>query len=137
MGEDAIERGLCDEFGGLDDAIPLARQRAGLDPGREVRLVEFPPRPFIDFAALLGGGRPFGLPFGVLAPVDAALAHVAGTPPWQAWPGDQEAVASEAPLAPELFNYARWYLRSLDGCLGEPRVIVAPDILPEGWGLPD
>jgi len=65
MGGDAIERKLCDRFGGLQAAIALARERAGLPAGRQVALVEYPPQPLIDWSALLGDRGGFGLPFGL------------------------------------------------------------------------
>jgi protease-4 len=43
-GEQARERGLVDELGGLDTAIRLAKQYAKIDPDREVTLVVYPPK---------------------------------------------------------------------------------------------
>jgi protease-4 len=43
-GEDALERGLVDELGGLVRAIELAKEAAGLEPGDPVRLKRFPAR---------------------------------------------------------------------------------------------
>lgn len=63
MGEDAVERGLCDEIGSLADAIAKARSLAGLDPDDAFLLEEFPPRrrfrlPVLQLPgiALFGGG---------------------------------------------------------------------------------
>ena len=47
MGDDAIARGLCDQVGGLSDAIAEARRLAGIPDGRDVELVEYPPRPLV------------------------------------------------------------------------------------------
>jgi protease-4 len=45
-GAQAKERGLVDELGGLDVALRLAREAAGLDPDAEIRLRPFPkPKP--------------------------------------------------------------------------------------------
>jgi len=44
MGEDAVERGLCDEVGSLADAIDRARSLAGIGPDDEILIEEFPPR---------------------------------------------------------------------------------------------
>jgi protease IV len=41
-GYDGLELGLVDELGSLADAIRIAKQKAGIDPGREVTVVEFP-----------------------------------------------------------------------------------------------
>lgn len=43
-GEDARERGLVDELGGLATAVRVAREVARIPAGDTVRLVEFPPR---------------------------------------------------------------------------------------------
>ena len=52
-GRQAIERGLVDELGGLRRAIDLAKERADIDPDREVTLVAFPGRRSL-FDALRG-----------------------------------------------------------------------------------
>jgi protease-4 len=43
-GRQARELGLVDELGGLSTAIGLARQRAKIDPERDIDLVVYPPR---------------------------------------------------------------------------------------------
>jgi protease-4 len=43
-GLQAKERGLVDELGGLDDAIRIAKERARLDPKKDVELVVYPTR---------------------------------------------------------------------------------------------
>jgi protease-4 len=43
-GEDALRIGLVDELGGLDVALRLAREAAGLEPDADVRLRRFPAR---------------------------------------------------------------------------------------------
>ena len=46
LGEDARERGLVDEIGGLDAAIAWARKAAGIAPGERIEPLEFRrPRP--------------------------------------------------------------------------------------------
>mgnify|MGYP001563240159 FL=1 len=46
MGEDALERRLVDQIGGLDDAIAEARRRAQIPEGEKIRLREYRrPRP--------------------------------------------------------------------------------------------
>lgn len=48
-GTQAKENGLVDEFGGLEKAIAIARDLAGLPSDRDVKRVVFPaPRPFIE-----------------------------------------------------------------------------------------
>jgi protease-4 len=43
-GAQARQHGLVDALGGLDRAIALAKERAGIDPGTEVEIVSYPPR---------------------------------------------------------------------------------------------
>ena len=43
-GQQARERGLVDELGGLDRAIAIAKSRAGIPADEEVELVAYPPR---------------------------------------------------------------------------------------------
>ena len=51
-----MELGLVDELGGMDVAIDLAREAAGLEPGAAVRLKEFPrPRSVFELFVQRGG----------------------------------------------------------------------------------
>jgi protease-4 len=43
-GRQARERGLVDELGGLDRAVAIAKERAGIPADEDVELVLFPPR---------------------------------------------------------------------------------------------
>jgi protease IV len=127
MGEDAIARGLCDQVGGLTEAITLARAQAGIDPRREVELVEYPPRPFIDLSALLGGGGlPLPFPLGLMA----------GETPWEQL-SSVAAVEYEQAAPQASFDYAAWYLRAVAQDMGKPRAVLPPEVLPSGWGEPD
>ena len=48
LGDQAKEKGLVDEFGGLDRAVEVAKELAGIPAGRSVRRVVFPaPRTFL------------------------------------------------------------------------------------------
>lgn len=54
-GAQAKEKGLVDEFGGLNRAVEIAKELAGLPADKDVKRVVFPaPRPF--FQSLFGGG---------------------------------------------------------------------------------
>ncbi|HMS39882.1 MAG TPA: signal peptide peptidase SppA [Pyrinomonadaceae bacterium] len=54
-GNQAKEKGLIDEFGGLEKAIEIAKGLANLPADKDVRRVNFPePRPFLE--TLFGGG---------------------------------------------------------------------------------
>jgi len=55
-GAQAKERGLVDEFGGLNRAIEIAKELANLPADKDVKRVVFPtPRPFL--ASIFGGGE--------------------------------------------------------------------------------
>ena len=41
-GRQALEKGLVDALGGFDEALELARKEAGLSPGEDVTLVDYP-----------------------------------------------------------------------------------------------
>jgi protease-4 len=43
-GRQARERGLVDELGGLDTAVAIAKQRAGIPADQDVELIVYPPR---------------------------------------------------------------------------------------------
>ena len=43
-GRQARERGLVDELGGLDTAVAIAKQRAGIPSDEDVELIVYPPR---------------------------------------------------------------------------------------------
>ncbi len=64
-GTAALQRGLVDRLGGLEVAIELARERAGIDADAHVELVEYPRRGLLDpgflsprLVALLAGHAP-------------------------------------------------------------------------------
>ena len=44
-GEQALARGLVDRLGGLDDAVALAKEKAGLAPGEEIEVRRLEPEP--------------------------------------------------------------------------------------------
>lgn len=118
MGEDAIARGLCDRIGTLRDAVAMVRDRAGIPAGREVTLVEYPPRPLLDLSGLLGGaGKLPSFPFGMLSP----LARVV------------TALKADTPAAAEVRDFVDVYLQTLAKNPGRGAVIVSPDDLPVGW----
>ena len=79
MGSQAVANGLVDEIGGLDRAIEMAKEAAGLEPTDKVTLVTYPtPKKFID--VLLDPDR-----FATRSPaVDRLRAHLAGIDSWPA-----------------------------------------------------
>jgi protease-4 len=105
MGEDAVERGLCDAVGTLADAVEAAAARAGADPA-DVILEEYPPR------------RRFRLPSFLPDLPSLPWARVAAVPS----PGQDPA------------DYDLRYLKSLAEAPGEPLLLLPPESLPVGWG---
>ncbi len=79
MGSQAEANGLVDELGGLDRAIEMAKEAAGLDPSDKVRLVTYPtPKKFID--VLLDPDR-----FAIRSPAaDRLRTYLAGIDSWPA-----------------------------------------------------
>jgi len=121
MGGDAIQNGLVDGYGGLTDAIDLAREMAGLQPGEEVRLVEFPPRPLLEFP---GFGPQLPSLFSLLSPA-AGWLGLAGKQP------EASAVAElDAETEPDI---ELQYFRTLQRAAGSPVLMVSPDALPNEW----
>ncbi len=117
MGDDAIARGLCDAQGGLSDAIALARELAGIRPGDEVVMREFPPRRLVELPRL-GPSLP-GLSTGV-----AWLARTLG--------GD-DASDPGATAASALPGPGDLYLQGILAQPGRPLLLTPPDGLPEPW----
>jgi len=110
MGGDAISRGLCDRFGGLDDAVAEARKSAGLE-GEPILLVEYPPPPLFRtpkvFSGIPGLGVLSGFLFGTRETPAGPLA----------FPEDYEV------------SYLRWMAESPT----RPLVLTPPELLPTGW----
>ncbi len=103
MGEDAVERELCDEVGSLGDAIAHARELAKLDPDDEFLLEEYPPR------------RHFDWPMPSLTGMSLF------------------AKASESDGEYEAEDWSWRYLRMLVERPGAPMLLVPPEDIPEGW----
>ena len=51
-GLDGKKRNLVDVLGGLDDAIKIAKEKAGIPEGELIRIVQYPPMPLIDLSFL-------------------------------------------------------------------------------------
>ncbi|MCB1184851.1 S49 family peptidase [bacterium] len=124
MGPDAVANGLADRLGTLDQAIGRARELAGIPAGREIELVEYPPRPLVQWPSF--GPRLPGL-FGLGTWVNGGLAHLYGR--------DAEAAEPVPALlgAPGLGTAQVDYLQSLNAARGGAAVLVDPDLLPEAW----
>ncbi|MEZ5364568.1 MAG: S49 family peptidase [Bryobacterales bacterium] len=49
LGSQALQVGLVDELGGLDRALALVKEKAGLDPNEDVSLIAYPkPKSFLE-----------------------------------------------------------------------------------------
>lgn len=126
MGEDAIERGLCDGIGSLADAIARARELAGIPDWQEIEITEYPPRPLIELPSLLPrlpsllgvGTRINAWTAGMIARAEA-LEAVAGDP--AAW------------FAPGLDSADIGYLKAIADQPGRPLMVIEPGLLPQEW----
>ncbi len=127
MGGDAIEIGLCDGYGSLDDAIQRARELAGLGDGEEIEIVEYPPRPWIEWPSF--GPKMPGF-FGLGDRINTVLADLYGL-----GVEANEAALSADPFvgAPGLSAYDIEYLKTICEVPGAPVMMVSPDVLPEDW----
>ncbi len=124
MGGDAIDHGLCDSFGSLSDAIELARAQAGVSDWRRVDVVEYPPRPMFQMPSFMPGMPSM---FGFGDRVNDYLMRSMMTEP-QAMPAN---ATIDLPAGLDLMDAN--FLRQLNDAAGQPVMMVAPDLLPEGW----
>jgi protease-4 len=108
LGEDAIANGLCDEIGGLEDAIRDAKKRIGIDEDDEVVFEEYPKR------------KRFSLP------KELTYLVKLGVPGWSANP---------APSSPSP-DYSFRFLEQMIRNAGEPLMLLPPDALPVDWDRP-
>ncbi len=76
LGDQARERGLVDQLGGLDTAIGLVKQKAGIPAAERVSLVMYPSRRNILDVLLRRGSDD---------PLQTRLAEVFGRVPFRAW----------------------------------------------------
>ena len=116
-GNAGMQNGLVDALGGLDDAIALAREKAGIAADEEVKLLDFSLKGLFD----LGGfsPSPIGLP---------------SRWPWS-WPWTGHGVISEvdekAALMEEFYDdYEMVYLRQIVQHNGRALCLIPPDFLP-------
>ncbi len=128
MGGDAIERGLCDQFGSLSDALALARQKADVDHWRQVDVVEYPPRPLFQMPSFMPG---FPSLFGFGDRLNAmTVEHLVPTPDSTA---DISPTAGLTDLPVGIDPVDIQFLRQLNEAAGQPVMMISPDLLPNGW----
>lgn len=104
------QNGLVDEIGGLDAAIKMAREKAGIEPDREITVLDFSSRGWFDIMGLIPNPIPFG---------------------W--WPGGGNRGGGGDVLDEPEFRgrYELMYLREIAKYNGRPLCLVPPDYLPE------
>jgi len=131
MGGDAIEIGLCDRYGSLDDAIGIAREMAGIDDWKEIQITEYPPRPWIEWPSF--GPKMPGF-FGLGDRINTVLAGLYGLDAQV-----NESILSADPFvgAPGLSIYDLEYLKTISASPGAPVMMVSPDVLPDSWQRQD
>jgi protease-4 len=108
LGEDAIANGLCDEIGGLEDAVRDAKKRIGIAEDDEVVFEEYPKR------------KRFSLP------KELTYLVKLGVPGWSANP---------SPSSPSP-DYSFRFLEQMIRNAGEPLMLLPPDALPVDWDRP-
>jgi protease IV len=130
MGGDAVEIGLCDRFGTLDDAIQLARKMAKIPDWRTTEVVEFPARPafavpsfFPSLPSLLGLGQ-VSDEWLEGYPIEGTSTKAVG-----AGPTALQQLANPIGLTAAEIQY----LRTISSSPGNPLFMVSPDLLPQGW----
>ncbi len=128
MGGDAVDNGLCDQFGSLSDAIEMAREASGVSDWRTVDVVEYPRRKLFQMPGFMPG-----LPslFGFGDRLNQMMAKTLMHAPEAT---DSDAAAAglvDLPLGVD--PMAIQFLRTLNQANGNPVMIISPDLLPEGW----
>jgi len=108
LGEDAIANGLCDELGGLEDAIREAKVRLEIGADEEVAFEEYPRR------------KRFSLPQ-ELSYLTRLSMRWAGIPKAEPAPG------------PALLDYSFRFLEQVSRSAGDPLLLLAPDAIPADW----
>lgn len=105
MGQDAIDRGLADGTGTLEDAISQAKRLAGIAPEDEVRITEYPKPPRFPKLRLVPG-----------------LPEIALPNPWSSQP---RTVSTE--------DYEMTYFQMMSRHPGQPLLLTPLATLPEKW----
>jgi protease-4 len=119
-GVEGIENGLVNSIGGLDDAIQLAREKAGIGPDEEVQLLDYKIRGLFNPAEL----QPDIIPFRLGALWNAMR--------W--WRGGAPETAENAgigELDEFLDDYELTYLMQIVNNNGRALCLVPPDLLPQ------
>jgi protease-4 len=110
-GRAGLANGLIDRIGGLELALRIAAERAGLGPEEKVDVIEYPPAPILDLAVFFGGRGIWPFSSGASARRD-----------------------NEESTAEETEDFARdyeWvYLKAMSAAPGRPLYMIPPELLP-------
>ncbi len=130
MGGDAVNNGLCDDFGSLSDAIALARSKAGVDDWRTVDVVEYPPRPMFQMPSFMPG-----LPslFGFGDKFNAMTIEKLVPAPDSQLNSSAAAGLTDLPVGIDPVDIQ--FLRQLNDAAGHPVMMISPDLVPEDWRI--
>ncbi len=124
----AKQNGLVDKIGGLDDAIMIAREQAGIAPDAEVKVSEFGPRGLVRWNVPEPSMRSPFSSLGALAGTSGFEGLIA-----QRWFGD-DSQAQDADEISYLDTYDLIYLRQLVRNNGRAQCILPPDFVPQSGG---
>jgi protease-4 len=116
-GLEASRNGLVDRIGGLQDAIALARELAGIAPDDQAEVVEYGPR-----KAFAWDIPAAGLASGNGSVLESRMLH---------WLLGDDATAGSAPNATYLDGYNLVYLRKLIETAGRAQCMLSPDEIPQ------
>ncbi len=115
-GAEAKENGLVDRIGGLQDAIMVARELAGIGPRDEVRIAEYGPRGLFHLDL---PGLSMSAPFASVASLSARLF------------GGGASAESDGMDAGHIDDYNLVYLRQLIRNNGRAQCLLPPDAIPQ------
>jgi len=112
-GAQGLENGLIDRIGGLNTAIEVARDKAGLEKDDYVQVVEY------------GSTRGLFNP-DFLKPLPLTFKWFGG--------GPEQAPSTDVSPAAFLLNYEMFYLQQLSRFNGRPQCLIPPEYLPQTAG---
>lgn len=99
--------GLIDRIGGMELAVQIAREKAGIDPDEEVDVVEYPPAPWFNLEKLFPSPIP-------------SLMRLGG-----------EADEPDSVAEDFVYNYEMLYLQAIADHNGRPLYMVPPEMVPK------
>ena len=118
-GEAGKDNGLVDDLGGLDDAIALAREKAGIGADEEVKLLDFSLKGLFDLSGF--SPSPVGFSFPTVWP----WSWLSGAPQGKSETDEKTALMDEF-----YDDYEMVYLRQIVQHNGRALCLIPPDFLP-------